>query len=389
VVAPARGGFEFPHRPVAESDEVRVGRVRLVAMETPGHTPEHISYVAWEGDAETPAAIFTGGSLMVGGAGRTDLLGPELTDSLTRSQFRTLRRLAGLPDEVEVFPTHGAGSFCGAGPPPATRTSTVGAERSSNPALAVDDEEAFVKQQLEGLLAYPAYYRFMAPINRSGPTPTAGLPSPRPLAAEEVAKKLEASEAWLVDARFRVPFARAHIPGSINVELDDAFASYVGWLVPFNAPLMLVLPEPEWEALQEASVQLLRIGYERLQGYLAGGIATWRAWGGSLGSYPVVGLEELCRRYRSGRPPAVLDVRQLTEWQDGSIPGSRHVFVGDLPGRLADISHDREVWAICRTGHRSAMAASLLDREGIPVRLVDGTGVPDFLRHCLAGGALP
>ena len=382
VVAPAGGGYRFPVREVAEGDEIRLGDVRLVAMETPGHTPEHVSYLLYQRGSDVPSAVFTGGSLMVEGAGRTDLLGPDRTDELTRAQYRTLQRLARLTDEVRVLPTHGAGSFCGAaGPPPANRTSTVGRERVRNGALQAKDEDAFIARQLRNLQAYPTYYRHMAGINRSGPDVLGGMPTPPALDPEELAKLLDRS-VWLVDARFRAPFARAHVPGSVNVELDETFSSYVGWVVPFNDPIALVVPEPEEGALEEAVTQLLRIGYERIEGYLKGGLSAWRSSGRPVASYRVAGLEELCRAYRQGRHPSVLDVRQRTEWDEGHLEGSRHLFVGDLAGAIDQVPSEQEQWVICATGHRASTAASMLDREGIPARLVDGTGVTDVLKHC-------
>jgi glyoxylase-like metal-dependent hydrolase (beta-lactamase superfamily II) len=382
IAAPALGRYGFPTRPMSDGDEVVIGGLRLRAMETPGHTPEHLSYVLFEDGSEVATAVFTGGSLMVGGAGRTDLLGPALADELTRAQYRTLRKLAELPGEVRVLPTHGAGSFCGAGPAPKERTSTIAVERVRNRALSAPDEETFVRQQLSGLLDYPAYYRFMAPINRSGPSLLADLARPVPLTPDEVEERIRTG-AWVADARSRFPFARAHIPGSLNVELDDAFASYVGWLVPFNDPLVLVLPDPLEETLKEAITQLRRVGFERTLGYLAGGVEAWASSGRSQESYGMAGLEEFCREYRAGRAKTILDVRQQTEWDRGHIPNSRHIFIGDLPGLLEEVPRDGEVWAICATGHRSSMAGSLLAREGIPVRVVEGTGVPDFLAHCV------
>jgi hydroxyacylglutathione hydrolase len=382
IVGPAKAGYQFPVRGVAEGDEIKLGDLVLVALETPGHTPEHVSYAVYEAGSDPPIAVFTGGSLMVGTAGRTDLLGPAVTEELTRAQYRTLRRLASFPDEVQVLPTHGAGSFCGAGPAPRERTSTMGEERGRNRALTVPDEASFALQHLSKLLAYPHYYAQMAPINRAGPAALGSLPKPAALSPDAFAARIEAGEA-VVDARWRIPFARAHIDGSVNIELSDSFASYVGWIVPFNAPLVLVLPEPEDEALEEALTQLLRIGYERVTGYLAGGIDAWRAAGRSTGSYPVAGLEELCRAYRAGRATNVIDVRQDVEWNKASIPGSRHLFVGDLPDHLDEVPRDGEAWVICATGQRSSIAASVMDRAGISVRLVDGTGVNDFLRNCV------
>lgn len=382
IVAPARGEYGFPHQGVAEGDELKLGDLRLTTLETPGHTPEHVSYVVRDLHSDGPLALFSGGSLMVGGAGRTDLLGEQLTVELTRAQYRTLQRLAQLPDSVQVLPTHGAGSFCGVGGPGTKdRVSTMGEERRRNGALTAATEEEFVRQQLSGLLDYPLYYRHMAPINRTGPTPIRDLQKPPPLPPEQFSDRLDRG-IWAVDARSRVAFADGHIPGAINVELAPSFGSYVGWIVPFNDPLVLILPQPDSDSLEEATTQLWRVGYERIEGYLEGGINAWKASGRPLRSYPVAGLEELCRSYRAGRIGHVLDVRQNIEWDRGHIPESRHIFVGDLVGRIDEVPRDGEVWAICASGQRSSVAASLLDREGIPVRLVDRTGVPEFLRDC-------
>jgi hydroxyacylglutathione hydrolase len=381
IIGPAKAGYRFPVRGVAEGDEVKVGDLVLVALETPGHTPEHVSFALYEAGSDRPLALFTGGSLMVGNAGRTDLLGPALTDELTRAQYRTLRRLASFPDEVRVLPTHGAGSFCGAGAAPRERTSTMGEERRRNHALTAPDEASFARQQLSKLLAYPNYYAQMAPINRAGPSALADLPRPAALSPDAFSARIEAGEA-VVDGRWRVPYARAHIEGSVNIELSDSFASYVGWMVPFNAPLVLILPEPEDEAVVEAVTQLVRIGYERVTGYLAGGIDAWRESGRPTHSYPVAGLEELCRARRAGKATNLIDVRQDVEWNKASIPGSQHFFVGDLPDHIEEVPREDQAWVICASGQRSSIAASFMDRAGIPVRLVDGTGVNDFLRNC-------
>jgi hydroxyacylglutathione hydrolase len=384
VLGPADAGFRFPYHPLAEGDEVAVGNVRLVAMATPGHTPEHTAYVAFDGSSGGPAAVFTGGSLMVGGAGRTDLLGPALADDLTRAQYRTLHRLAALPGDAAVYPTHGAGSFCGAGPAPRRRTSTIRGELQANGALDAPDEEAFVRRQLTGLLSYPDYYREMAPINRAGPRVLGSAPLPSSLSAAEAAALLDGG-AWLIDARPRAAFAAAHVPGSLNVELDPTFASYVGWIVPFDAPLVLILPEvtPGADPLREAVTQLLRIGFEHVRGVLAGGVDAWIEDGRPVRSYPTGRTEDLCAAFDDGGRPRVLDVRQSVEWDRGHIPGSGHVFVGDLPERLPDVPPgDGDVWVICATGHRASIAASVLDREGVLVRVVSEGGVDEWLASC-------
>jgi glyoxylase-like metal-dependent hydrolase (beta-lactamase superfamily II)/rhodanese-related sulfurtransferase len=373
IAGPARAAYAFPHLPMADGEEVVVGDVTLRAWETPGHTPEHTAYLLLEGNASEPSAVFTGGSLMVGGAGRTDLLGPDRAEELTRAQFRSLRRLLALRDEALVLPTHGAGSFCAAttsGP----RTSTFGAERRDNPALALlEDEAGFVRARLEGLPRHPAYYRFMAPINRAGPAVLSAVPDLPCLSPAEVQRHAD-DGAWIVDGRDRWSFAAAHLPRAINVELDDSFASFVGSVVPFGVPLVLVLPEPG--AVAEAVTQLLRIGYDDQVGFLAGGFAAWQAEGRPARSYPACDIAEV-----DVADPAVVvvDVRQPGEVAGGVIPGSRQIFLGDLPERLAEIPSGRQTWTVCASGRRAAVAASVLDRAGVPVGVIARGGVPTWV----------
>lgn len=391
IGAPAEAGVAYEHRPLRDGDEIRVGTVLLRALATPGHTPEHLSYLVLEVGADEPVAVFSGGSLIVGNAGRTDLLGMDLADDLVRRQFRSLRRLAELPPDARVLPTHGSGSFCASGPASPDRTSTIGRELASNPALTAPDEATFAAEQLEGLPAYPAYYRHMAPINRTGPVVLGRIASPPPLRPDRFAAEAAAG-SWVIDGRSREEFAAGHLPGSVNVELDDSFASYVGWVVPFGAPVVLVLPEPEGERAADAARALARIGYERLPGYLAGGVAAWSASGRPTTAYDTAEVADLCEALGSGAlgSDRVLDVRQRGEWDAGHVDGSRHAFVGDLAesGAPADLGPNEggagtdPTWVICATGHRASIAASLLDREGIPVRLVHRGGVARLLRTC-------
>jgi hydroxyacylglutathione hydrolase len=374
VVAPARGRYEFPHRAVAEGDEIDLGGISLRVVETPGHTPEHLSYLMLE--AGRPVAVFTGGSLMQGSAGRTDLLGTGRAEELARAQYRSLRRLAELPGSTRVLPTHGAGSFCASTPRSDERTTTIGTERDANPALLAPDEDAFVRRQLDGLLAFPAYYRHMAGMNRAGPAVLQRLPRLAPLSPDEVAAHAAAG-GWVVDARDRRSFAAGHLPGSLNVELGDQFAVYVGWIVPFGAPLVLLLPEPADINGAAALTQLVRIGYDRVGGWLRGGVDAWAAAGRPLSDYPIVGLDELGDARERGA--AVLDVRQPPEWREGAVPGSLQMFVGDLPWSLHELPRATELWTVCASGHRASLAASLLDAAGIPVRLVASGGVADWL----------
>ena len=373
IVAPARGGYQFEHRPVDEGDALELGGLRLEAWATPGHTPEHLAWLVTDLERGAPVGVFTGGSLIVGSAGRTDLLGPALTPALTADQQRSLRRLAELPDEVEVLPTHGAGSFCSAGPGSANRVSTIAAERFANPTFAAagGDPDPFRDQALRDLGLFPAYYAHMAGINRRGPRVLGRLILPPELdpAAFEAAAR---DGATIVDARDRKAFAASHVPGSINIELDGTFSGYVGWLVAFGAPVLLVLPDDAPGALAEATTELLRIGYERVPGALAGGVAAWAASGRPLSSYETTTMRALHQGRADGTDDSVLlDVRQPIEWaNDGVVPGAERIFVADLPARLAELPPGAAVTVFCRSGSRASIAASLLDRAGVDVTLV-------------------
>lgn len=387
LVVPARGRYTFEHRPADDGDELVIGDVRLVARATPGHTPEHLAWEVTRTHAAEPEAVFTGGSLLVGAAGRSDLLGPEQAETLARSQFRSIRGLATLPDAVRVLPTHGAGSFCVSGTATgAARTSTMAAERFGNPAVWGADEDAFVQEHLSGLLAFPTYYRHMAPLNRAGAPVLGGWPVLRGLSVDTVAG-LARDGAWIVDARERRAFAAAHIPGSISVELDDSFGGYVGWVVPFDVPIVLVCAGKD-PAGVEAMTQLLRIGYDRIAGTLDGGVVAWAAAGRTTRSYPTASIGELHDAWTASRTGGarvpVIDVRQAEEWRTTpGVPDAQRIFVGDLGGRTDEVAAvgretGGEIWVYCASGYRASLAASLLDRAGVAVRLVASGGAADW-----------
>jgi hydroxyacylglutathione hydrolase len=382
IVAPARGGYAFDVLAAEEGSEFRLGALRIVAIETPGHTPEHIAWLAYEDGDEAPAALFSGGSLMVGSAGRTDLLGEEHADGLTGSQFETMRRLAQLPDSLQVLPTHGAGSFCAASTPSMSRVTTIGEERVRNPALAETDREEFVRQQLSGLMAYPAYYPHMAPINRTGPSILHHQPEVPALMPEDIAGR-HSKGAWIIDTRNRIDFARRHIAGSLNIELNSSFGTYVGWLLPFDAPILLVLPDPgEHAMMHDAVMQLARIGFDRVEGYLEGGITAWEESGRTVQNFGLCDVDDVCHAVINGETPYLLDVRQQLEWEAGHVPDSQHIFVGELPHRISEVPDDRTIWIACASGYRATMAGSLLAREGRDVRVMAQSGIPEWLARC-------
>jgi len=381
LVLPAGGRYAFPHRTAGEGDEVNVGDLRLIAMATPGHTPEHLAWLVHPAGEATPQAVFSGGSLLVGSVGRTDLLGPTHTDELTRAQYASIARLAALPEDVQVLPTHGAGSFCVATVPATRPTSSIRDEQRRNPLVRASGLAMFSTELSGELMAYPAYYAQMAPINRAGPPVLGRLPKPPTLTPSQV-EEVQRRGAWVIDGRDRDAYAAAHLPGSLNVELNSGFASYVGWMLPFDTPILLVLPEPEDVSLADATTQLVRIGWSQVTGYLPGGVRPWRAHGGELAAYDTVGVEDLCQAQRRGEHPVVLDVRQELEWGWGRIPDSHRIFVADLPGRLDELPRTEPVWVICSNGHRASIAASLLAREGITPRLIGTGGVGEWRTIC-------
>jgi glyoxylase-like metal-dependent hydrolase (beta-lactamase superfamily II)/rhodanese-related sulfurtransferase len=346
-----------------DGDTYAVGDVVIRAMHTPGHTPTHLAYVV-EQDGR-PVAVFTGGSMLFGTVGRTDLIGDDSTDELTRSQFRSVRRLAEvLPDAAAVHPTHGFGSFCSSASTSGVEASTIGQERTANLALTADDEETFVKQLLEGLTAYPRYYARMAPINRAG-APPVDLSAPEPVDPVEIRRRIHDGQ-WVVDLRSRIAFARGHLAGTINVEVGDSFITYLGWTLPWGTPVTLVGDTAAEVA--EAQRQMARIGIDRPAGAADGGLDGWAA-GGDVRSYRRATFAELDAARAAG-DVAVLDVRRDDEWAEGHLDGAVHIPLHDLEARLAEVPPG-EVWVHCASGYRASIAASLLDRAGHAVVHVD------------------
>lgn len=377
IVTAAAAGARYEHLGVREGESVSVGGMRFIVMETPGHTPAHISFALYAPAGGEPHAVFTGGSMLSGNAGRTDLVSPGMTLTLTRDQYHSLRRLLDtLPEAALVYPTHGAGSFCGATTTTeATRHSTIAQERLVSPAALARDEAEFVRQQMAGYGLYPTYYNYMRDINTLGPAILHGVPEVPGLTPQQIADLLRAGIP-LLDSRRRGDFAREHVPGAVNIELDGSFGIYAGWLLPFNAPLTLLTADAAGR--HEAVAQLVRIGFEQTQGYLDGGMAAWSAAGLPTESFERVSVKELHRRLASAEAPAVLDVRDETEWRSGHIPGAQHIHVADLPRHLNETPLDQPIAVICRSGHRAAIAASIVSALGRPTIAVRG-GVGDWI----------
>ncbi|GAA1929643.1 MBL fold metallo-hydrolase [Nocardioides marmoribigeumensis] len=357
----------FERTPISDGEVVEVGSMRVTALATPGHTFTHLSYALEAGDGEQ-VAVFSGGSLLYGATGRPDLLGPEHTDALVRHQHASAHRLAEvLPDSAEVFPTHGFGSFCSATQSDAS-SSTIGREKQSNPVLT-QDEETYVRELLEGLTAYPAYYAHMAPANAGGPS-APDLSPPAQAEPQELRKRIDAGE-WVVDLRNRTVFAAGHVPGSLNFGLDGAFATYLGWLMEWGAPLILLGESAAQVA--EAQRELVRIGVDRLEAAAVGTPQEWvEGTGHEVASFPIASFADLAQ-VRHHRKVVVLDVRRTDEHAVAAVQGATNLPLHELPQRLDEVpgGPGTEVWVHCAGGYRASVAASLVAAAGRRVVAVD------------------
>lgn len=353
----------FDRRAVSDGDVLESGGMRLRALHTPGHTYTHVSY-ALETAGGNVEAVFTGGSMLFGATGRTDLLGPEHAEDLTHAQFRSVQRLArDLPPHAVVYPTHGFGSFCSA-TPTSGDSSTVGAQGSVNPALTMAEQD-FVDTLLAGLGAYPAYYTHMGPLNRRGPAPV-DLTPPTPVDPSQLRARIDAGE-WVVDLRSRTAFAAGHLAGTLGFELATSFVTYLGWLYPYgDAPLTLIGGSADQVA--DAQRELVRIGIDRLSGAAVGDITALGA-GAALRSYRVSDFAGLAEARRDGEVH-VLDARRDDERAKGGVAGSQHIPLHQLMERRAEVPRG-EVWVYCGSGYRASVAASVLDGPGRDLVLVD------------------
>jgi hydroxyacylglutathione hydrolase len=351
----------FERTPIRDGETVQVGDAMSVrAIATPGHTFTHLSYALTE--RNQPYAVFTGGSLLYGATGRPDLLGEEQTDALVRHQHASARKLAEeLPDDAAVFPTHGFGSFCSATQSEASE-STIGQERKSNPVLT-QDEETYVRELLEGLGAWPAYYVHMGPANAAGPA-APDLSPARAADADELGRRIRAGE-WVVDLRNRTAFAAGHARGTLNFGLDGAFATYLGWLIAWGTPVTL-LGETE-EDVAEAQRELVRIGIDRPAAQATGGPESWTEDG--LASFPTGSFADL-EQVRRHRAVVVLDVRRIDEHDQARITGSLNIPIHELPHRVGEVPQG-EVWVHCASGYRASIAASILDAAGHRLVAID------------------
>lgn len=362
IYASHEGGaqYGFEHRPLKDGDKFEFGEVIVTARHTPGHTPEHMSYLLADVDhSNEPWGILTGDSLFVSSAGRPDLLGDKHTKQLAAQQFHTLRDFyLKMPDHVMIFPNHGAGSPCGADIG-ARLSSTIGYERRFNQFLQFPDVNSFTEFAMKTAPPVPHYYPRMKKVNAEGPTVIGNLPHVPGLPPKAFKEAVEKKAGALVDVRTMLGFGGGHIAGALNIGGSPILSIWAGWMLDPNEPILLVLEHDE--DLNEIVPLFVRTGYTKFAGYLVGGMRAWQIAGFPMEKIPQMTVHELNDRKTSLQ---IVDVRGPGEWKKGHIPGARHIFVPELQKRLGELDRDKPTVVYCGSGYRSSIASSILKSAG-------------------------
>jgi len=375
IVFGQKAGATFPHRAVKDGDQVRIGKVRLVFRETPGHTPESISILVFDVAAGAgPVKVLTGDTLFIGDVGRPDLVaaGGHSAEEMAGMLYDSLHeKLLTLDDTVEVFPAHGAGSMCGRNISKET-SSTIGEQRRFNYALQPMPRADFVRMMTSDLPEAPAYFASDAAMNRAGVRALGEVPRPTPLDPAAFAAASGAGQLVL-DVRSGASFGAGHVPGSLNIGLGGQFASWAGSLIKIGTPILIVA---ESEAqVDEAVMRLARVGIESASGYLADGMAAWDRAGRTVAQLPQMPVDELQHQVAEGRNLQIVDVRRPGEYTSGHAPNAQSLPLATLANQVGRLDPTRPTAVICQSGYRSSAAASLLAQRGFQAvsNVVGGT----------------
>jgi hydroxyacylglutathione hydrolase len=370
VLAPEVGPRGFAHTVLDDGDTLDLGDFTLQALATPGHSPEHLSYLLL--DDGHIAGVFTDGSLMVGTAGRTDLVGPDMTVPLARAQYHSLHRLMELPDDTPVWPTHGAGSFCSAAAG-GERMTTIGHERATNPLLQAVDEDAFVDALLGSLGTFPDYFLRLGEVNRLGPV-AVGATLPVPALSADQVEELQEQGAQIVDVRQPADFAAGHIPGSLSIALRPAFATWLGWLA--DPERVVIIVRGQDQDLDDIIWAAAKVGFDALAGELAGGFPAWKN-SAATATGSLIEAERLVIGAEASA--AVVDIRQASEYAAGHVAAARNFELGSLADRVSELPAGPLV-VMCGHSERAMSAASILERAGRTSVAVLNGGAPDWAR---------
>ena len=350
-----------PHQIVCNGDTFKVGNIGFKVLAVPGHTPEHIAFQLTDGKTtDEPMGVFTGDFVFVGDVGRPDLLEKaagiaNTSETGARQMFHSLAQFRALPDYLQIWPGHGAGSACGKalGAVPST---TLGYEKRFNWAFRMGEENPFVAELLSGQPEPPRYFAVMKRVNKEGLPVLGGLPNPPKLANDEITALLD-SGAMIVDIRRRREFAAAHLPGTINIPLNNSFPNWAGWLIPYDRPFYLITAPGQ---IQEAVRDLIYIALDNLGGWFDLSVLSDHA----TQSYPAPQITGMVEAIRNG-DVTLVDVRAQNEWDEGHIPGAKHIMLGYLADRWREIPKGKSIAFQCASGNRSAIAASIMQAKGI------------------------
>jgi hydroxyacylglutathione hydrolase len=362
--------YQFPHKDFHDGEALELGELRIVALHTPGHTPEHLSFLVYDTkrSATTPLLMLSGDFLFVGSLGRPDLLGEAAKMKLAGQLYESLHeKIASLPDGLEVHPAHGAGSMCGAGMSDRPQ-STLGYERLSNMFFADRDKKVFTDHILSTVPPFPDYYRRMKRVNSQGPA-TVGTQPPAAIAVDDFRKLALDGNHVVIDLRRPEAFGGAHVPNAFNIGQAPIFSMWAAWVVPYDKPILLVGDaSTDYDAARRA---LTRVGLDQVQGYLKDGMTAWVEAGYNLSHVPQISVLQLSDVTTADA--VILDVRGEAEWQAGHIQGAQHIMGGELPQRANELPHEAKIYVVCGAGYRSSIATSVLRRAGFRhVTNVDG-----------------
>lgn len=362
IVVPASGGSKFEHMGVAEGDSFDIDHLKVSVLETPGHTPEHISYVVVDTSrGSEPASVFPGDTLFVGDVGRPDLF-PGQAERLANSLYTSLHdKLLKLPDFCEVYPAHGAGSLCGRAMS-AKRTSTIGYERLYNSALQVAEVDAFVHSLTHDMPGAPDHFSRCSAINGAGPATVNSLPRIVPLLPAAFAERMRQSDTIVVDLRGYEAFGGQHVPGAYHITAKGNLPTFAGWVLPPDKNILLVAESPA--DVHDGAIWLRRVGLDHIVGYLDGGMNAWANAGFEFSSVPQLSMSALTNLMGGQKSMVLLDTRGPSEFASSHIEGSINIPAPDLRTRHTELDPSLPVAVICNTGNRSSIGVSLLLRAG-------------------------